>query len=54
MASSRFSGLRGLSGIRGRLDGCTEWAILATLPLLVVYVIARRQLVSGLTAGFGK
>ncbi|MFF3490475.1 carbohydrate ABC transporter permease [Streptomyces sp. NPDC002795] len=28
--------------------------VLATLPLLVVYVIARRQLVSGLTAGFGK
>ncbi|WP_306316821.1 MULTISPECIES: carbohydrate ABC transporter permease [unclassified Streptomyces] len=28
--------------------------VLATLPLLVVYVIARRQLVRGLTAGFGK
>ncbi|MEB8340748.1 carbohydrate ABC transporter permease [Streptomyces endophyticus] len=28
--------------------------VLATLPLLVVYVIARKQLVSGLTAGFGK
>ncbi|TDT81899.1 carbohydrate ABC transporter membrane protein 2 (CUT1 family) [Arthrobacter sp. AG258] len=28
--------------------------VLATLPLLVVYVIARRQLLSGLTAGFSK
>jgi raffinose/stachyose/melibiose transport system permease protein len=28
--------------------------VLATLPLLVVYVVARRQLVSGLTAGFSK
>jgi raffinose/stachyose/melibiose transport system permease protein len=28
--------------------------VLATLPLLVVYAVARRQLVSGLTAGFSK
>jgi len=28
--------------------------ILSTLPILVVYVLGRRQLVSGLTAGFGK
>ncbi|MDQ4502894.1 carbohydrate ABC transporter permease [Sinomonas sp. ASV322] len=28
--------------------------VLATFPLLVVYVVARRQLVSGLTAGFSK
>ncbi|QHK20617.1 ABC transporter permease subunit [Pseudarthrobacter psychrotolerans] len=28
--------------------------VLATLPLLVIYVIARRQLLSGLTAGFSK
>jgi raffinose/stachyose/melibiose transport system permease protein len=28
--------------------------VLATLPLLVVYVLARRQLLSGLTAGFSK
>lgn len=28
--------------------------VLSTLPLLVVYMIGRRQLVSGLTAGFGK
>ncbi|WP_320536594.1 carbohydrate ABC transporter permease [Pseudarthrobacter sp. IC2-21] len=28
--------------------------VLATLPLLVVYVVARRQLLSGLTAGFSK
>lgn len=28
--------------------------VLATLPLLVVYIVARRQLVSGLTAGFSK
>lgn len=28
--------------------------VLATLPLLVVYVVGRRQLVSGLTAGFSK
>ena len=26
--------------------------VLATLPLLVIYVVARRQLVSGMTAGF--
>lgn len=28
--------------------------VLATLPLLVLYVVARRQLLSGLTAGFSK
>ncbi len=28
--------------------------VLATLPLLVLYVVARKQLVSGLTAGFSK
>ena len=28
--------------------------VLATLPLLVIYVVARRQLISGLTAGFSK
>lgn len=28
--------------------------VLATLPLLVLYVVARRQLISGLTAGFSK
>ncbi|HET9348659.1 MAG TPA: carbohydrate ABC transporter permease [Arthrobacter sp.] len=28
--------------------------VLATLPLLLVYVMARRQLLSGLTAGFSK
>jgi raffinose/stachyose/melibiose transport system permease protein len=28
--------------------------VLATLPLLVLYVVARRQLLSGLTAGFRK
>jgi raffinose/stachyose/melibiose transport system permease protein len=28
--------------------------VLATLPLLVIYVVARRQLLSGLTAGFSK
>lgn len=28
--------------------------VLATLPLLVLYVMARRQLLSGLTAGFSK
>lgn len=28
--------------------------MLATLPLLVLYVVARKQLVSGLTAGFSK
>lgn len=28
--------------------------VLATLPLLVVYVVARRQLVSGMIAGFSK
>jgi raffinose/stachyose/melibiose transport system permease protein len=26
--------------------------VLATLPLLVIYVVARRQLVSGMTAGY--
>lgn len=33
---------------------CGTALALATLPLLGVYVIARRQLVSCLTAGFGK
>ena len=28
--------------------------VLTTLPILVLYVIGRRQLLSGLTAGFGK
>ena len=28
--------------------------VLTTLPILVLYAIGRRQLVSGLTAGFGK
>jgi raffinose/stachyose/melibiose transport system permease protein len=28
--------------------------VLATLPVIVLYVLGRRQLVSGLTAGFGK
>ena len=28
--------------------------LLSTLPILVLYVVGRRQLVSGLTAGFGK
>ncbi|MDQ0862985.1 carbohydrate ABC transporter permease [Arthrobacter globiformis] len=28
--------------------------VLATLPLLVLYIVARRQLISGLTAGFTK
>lgn len=28
--------------------------VLATLPLLVIYIVARRQLLSGLTAGFSK
>jgi raffinose/stachyose/melibiose transport system permease protein len=28
--------------------------VLTTLPILVLYVVGRRQLVSGLTAGFGK
>jgi raffinose/stachyose/melibiose transport system permease protein len=28
--------------------------VLTTLPILVLYVVGRRQLLSGLTAGFGK
>ena len=28
--------------------------VLATLPVVVLYVLGRRQLVSGLTAGFSK
>ncbi len=28
--------------------------VLSTLPILVLYVVGRRQLISGLTAGFGK
>jgi raffinose/stachyose/melibiose transport system permease protein len=28
--------------------------VLTTLPILTLYVVGRRQLVSGLTAGFGK
>ena len=28
--------------------------VLTTLPILVLYVAGRRQLLSGLTAGFGK
>lgn len=28
--------------------------VLSTLPILVLYILGRRQLVSGLTAGFGK
>ena len=28
--------------------------VLSTLPIFVLYVFGRRQLVSGMTAGFGK
>ena len=28
--------------------------VLSTLPILALYILGRRQLVSGLTAGFGK
>jgi raffinose/stachyose/melibiose transport system permease protein len=28
--------------------------VLTTLPILILYVVGRRQLLSGLTAGFGK
>jgi raffinose/stachyose/melibiose transport system permease protein len=28
--------------------------VLSALPLVAVYVVGRRQLISGLTAGFGK
>jgi len=28
--------------------------VLTTLPILIIYVVGRRQLLSGLTAGFGK
>ena len=28
--------------------------VLSTVPMLVLYVVGRRQLLSGLTAGFGK
>jgi raffinose/stachyose/melibiose transport system permease protein len=28
--------------------------VLSTLPILVLYVVCRRQLLRGLTAGFGK
>jgi ABC-type glycerol-3-phosphate transport system permease component len=28
--------------------------VLSTLPILVLYVVGRRQLLRGLTAGFGK
>jgi raffinose/stachyose/melibiose transport system permease protein len=28
--------------------------VLSTLPILVLYAVGRRQLLSGLTAGFGK
>jgi raffinose/stachyose/melibiose transport system permease protein len=28
--------------------------VLSALPLVAVYIVGRRQLISGLTAGFGK
>ena len=28
--------------------------VLTTLPILILYAVGRRQLLSGLTAGFGK
>jgi ABC-type glycerol-3-phosphate transport system permease component len=28
--------------------------VLSTLPILVLYIVGRRQLLRGLTAGFGK
>jgi raffinose/stachyose/melibiose transport system permease protein len=28
--------------------------VLTTLPILILYVVGRRQLLSGLTAGFSK
>jgi raffinose/stachyose/melibiose transport system permease protein len=28
--------------------------VLSTLPILAIYILGRRQLVAGLTAGFGK
>ena len=46
-----------------RMDGASGWArnapavlasvVLTMLPILIVYVVGRRQLLSGLTAGFG-
>jgi raffinose/stachyose/melibiose transport system permease protein len=28
--------------------------VLSTLPILILYIVGRRQLLPGLTAGFGK
>jgi raffinose/stachyose/melibiose transport system permease protein len=28
--------------------------VLSTLPILILYILGRRQLLRGLTAGFGK
>jgi ABC-type glycerol-3-phosphate transport system permease component len=35
-------------------QGPTTSVVLTTLPILILYVVGRRQLLSGLTAGFGK
>lgn len=36
------------------VPGIMAAVVLSTLPILVLYVLGRRQLVSGMTAGFGK
>jgi raffinose/stachyose/melibiose transport system permease protein len=49
LALSAFQGLYSIN-----VPAVLASVVLTTLPILILYVVGRRQLVSGLTAGFGK
>jgi len=49
LALSAFQGQYGIN-----VPAVLASVVLTTLPILILYVIGRRQLLSGLTAGFGK
>ena len=49
LALQRFQGQYGVN-----VPGLMAAVFLSVLPTIVLYVVARRQLLGGLTAGFGK
>lgn len=49
LALQQFQGQCGIN-----VPGLMAAVFLSVLPIIVLYVVARRQLLGGLTAGFGK
>ena len=49
LALQQFKGQYGVN-----VPGLMAAVFLSVLPIIVLYVVARRQLLGGLTAGFGK